>query len=719
MAPQRTPTFPNGSDYVDALQNPHTAFTDPDLQAATVKQDQLGFPRPLSGNFASVFKVTGPAGQWAVKCFTRPVAHQQQRYAAIDTALKNVHHAALVHFNYQPHGVTIKGDPFPLLKMEWAEAQELLRWLDRHHTDQEKVFHLAGQLVDVIAALEGAGIAHGDLQHGNLLVTDAGKLILVDYDGMYAPALAGYPATERGLAHYQHPARGDADYGPRLDRFSAWVIYTSLYAIATNPRLWRQLRGKDDERLLFTSDDYLDPGNSTAFTTLCTLGDPQLKKLGGALASYAGMSTLDRIPALDPPAVLGAASTTIPTPRAPLTDTGQLPDWLTDHVQPAAVPAAPTPANHVPDLPLQRFPRDRRLAAARITAATGLLGVAGGVWGDRLMPINPMFWYALAGLAVLVVRWMYKHHPQVLARLKAAHDYQIVKQSIAEAEEQLTAAQRHLVDLEMRRQHRQASIDAERSAAAEQSKSAVTAASNALRNAMQQLSAERAKLGDGTPLRHRLIADKRRQHVETELRNALIAKDPPEEINTLRTQYLAQQGFRSAADFVDYYVSDHGGRGERTYLRRTAGGKGVYVKQIGKGCAGNLLAWRNSIKERAEQSAPRTLTTAEEASVRAQLRQEEARLKQQAEAAERQRATAVSTARSQERRLYTELEAQQTQLDTDTRSEGNNLQRLKTHATSELRTARTREGRQAKVVASYTGITGIGFVQAMAWVTRY
>ena len=57
MAPQRTPTFPNGSDYVDALQNPQTAFTDPDLQAATVKQDQFGFPSPRSGNFASVFKM--------------------------------------------------------------------------------------------------------------------------------------------------------------------------------------------------------------------------------------------------------------------------------------------------------------------------------------------------------------------------------------------------------------------------------------------------------------------------------------------------------------------------------------------------------------------------------------------------------------------------------------------------------------------------------------
>ena len=712
MAPQRTPTFPNGSDYVDALQNPRTAFTDPDLQAATVKQDQFGFPSPRSGNFASVFKVTSPAGQWAVKCFTRPVAHQQQRYAAIDAALEKLHHPALVHFNYQPHGITVKDDTFPLLKMQWAEAQELLRWLGRHHTDQEKVFHLAGQLVDVIAALEGAGIAHGDLQHGNLLVTDAGKLILVDYDGMYVPALAGYPATEKGLANYQHPARGDADYGPRLDRFSAWAIYTSLYAIAINPRLWNQLRGKDDERLLFASSDYLDPGNSNAFTALYTLGDPQLRKLGEALASYGRMSTLDRIPALDPPEVLGAAPATIPAPRPPLPDTGQLPDWLTDHVQPAAVPAAPAPADPEPELSVQRFPRDRRLTAARITAATGLLGVAGGIWGGRLLPIHPMFWYAVAALAVLLVRWMYKHHPQVLARFKAFRDHQAIKQAIAETERQLSEANKQLATLEQQRLQRQSELDAQRSTATQQRMATETATGNQLRIAVQELTRQLNNLGDGATLRQAALVRVQRDHVQTLLKRAAIDKHP-DKIDKVCTGNLAAAGIRTAADFIGFQVRGRG-REERTYLRRFPNDPGVYVELVGPKRARSLMDWRERVEQQAQQTAPRTLPPDKIAEIAAQVRQTKHLIERKKEEAHRRRAAAVSAGKSEEQRRRIDIDLQQKQLDAEIASSRDNLRRRAAGASLEVKALEVRAARQEKVVASYAGITGTRFIQAMA-----
>lgn len=391
---------------------------------------------------------------------------------------------------------------------------------------------------------------------------------------------------------------------------------------------------------------------------------------------------------------------------------------MTDHVHPTTAPATPSPADAEPELLLQRFPRDRRLAAARVAAVAGLLGAAGGGWGDRFLSINPLFWYALAVLAVLVVRWLYKHHPQTLARRKAVQDHRSIKQSTAETKKLLTVAQQHLADLEARRHQRQVAIDVARTQAVELRTKALTAAGNALRNKKQQLSSERAKLGDGTPLRQSFVASKRLRHVEAALKNAVIADDPPQDINTLRIRYLAQQGFQSAADFVDYYVSDHGGRGERTYLRRTPGDRGTYVNQIGKGCAKNLLAWRNNIKERAEQSAPRTLTAAEEKMIRDRLHQEVARLKQDSDLAEKQRTDAIDAARAQEQRRHAELDAQQTQLETETRSEGNNLQRHAGRAASELRAAQARESRHATLVASYATITGPRFVRTMAWLVR-
>ncbi|WP_127509291.1 protein kinase domain-containing protein [Actinoplanes solisilvae] len=720
MAPQRTSAlYPNGSAYVGALQHPQTAFTDPDLRAGTVQENVLGFPDPRSGNFASVFKVTSPTGQWAVKCFTRQVEHQQQRYAAIDAALNRLEHAALVHFNYQPEGVNINGTRYPLLKMQWVDAQELLRWLEHHHRDQEKVFHLAGQLVDLVHALEDAGIAHGDLQHGNLLVTAAGKLVLVDYDGMFVPELAGYPATEKGLPHYQHPARSDADYGPGLDRFSAWVIYTSLYAIATHSPLWTELREPGAERLLFTHDDFLDPVTSTAFTALRTLGNTQLAKLGDALVSFARSPRLDRIPALDPPDLLGVASTTIPTPRTPGPDTDQLPDWLTDHVPQtrATTTSSLLQENDDHKLPLQTFPGDSRLMAARLAIVTALLGAAGGVSGSRLTAINPLLWYLLALTAVLLVAWLYTRHPQVHARRQALQDHHDAKQATSKAHQQLSGAQHQLAEFEQRCRQHQNDFDTTRAAIAQKSRDAMTAASNVLRAALQQISGERTALGDGSGMRHAVLARKQKEHVGYALTNSLITNDPPEDINTLRTKYLAEKGIRSAADFTGYYVSDQGGRGERTYLRR-AGGGSVYVKQIGKGCAANLVAWRESIEQRAERSAPKTLTAFEENWVRGELRRQLDLLDQREKQAHQQRDGTARAARAAEQAAYAEQDARQKRLQAETTSERNNLNRLKTRAESELKTCRMHQGRREKIAACYTDITGTRFLQRMAWMAR-
>ena len=60
--------------------------------------------------------------------------------------------------------------------------------------------------------LERAGIAHGDLQHGNIFVVDD-ELKLIDYDGMFVPRLAGCRSNELGIEHYQHPQRKEHHFG--------------------------------------------------------------------------------------------------------------------------------------------------------------------------------------------------------------------------------------------------------------------------------------------------------------------------------------------------------------------------------------------------------------------------------------------------------------------------------------------------------------------------
>src|SRR5260370_30145657 len=101
--------------------------------------------------------------------------------------------------------------------MEWITAKQLIPWIETRLADRAALARLAEGFAALVASLEAAGIAHGDLQHGNLLVTARGDLKLIDYDGMYVPALRNSPAMELGQPNYQHPRRAAGDYGPWLD----------------------------------------------------------------------------------------------------------------------------------------------------------------------------------------------------------------------------------------------------------------------------------------------------------------------------------------------------------------------------------------------------------------------------------------------------------------------------------------------------------------------
>src|SRR5437764_106846 len=65
---------------------------------------------------------------------------------------------------------------------------------------------------------------------------------LIDYDGMFVPALAGQKSGEVGHANFQHPQRlREGSYGPEVDRFSHLVIYTALRCLAVVGRpLWER-----------------------------------------------------------------------------------------------------------------------------------------------------------------------------------------------------------------------------------------------------------------------------------------------------------------------------------------------------------------------------------------------------------------------------------------------------------------------------------------------
>jgi len=292
------PDYPTPSEYQEAVQVPETAFADPELQDATPRTNVLGLPQPVTGAFAAVFPMTTDAGRtYAAKCFLNARPRQEARYEAISEHLDDETLDVLVDFDHQPSGIRVGGTKYPLLKMEWAEGTVLSRFVEDHLDAPDRLNQLAAAWADLMDTLEAASLAHGDLQHGNVLVdaTDEGlQLRLVDYDTMYVPVLDGWSSAEVGHRNYQHPDRTEADFGPHLDRFAGLVVYTALRACAHRPDLWAEY--DTGENLLFRDDDFYDPEQSPLFDDLAGL-DP-VDELSSALRAACYLEPTD-VPSLE------------------------------------------------------------------------------------------------------------------------------------------------------------------------------------------------------------------------------------------------------------------------------------------------------------------------------------------------------------------------------------------------------------------------------------
>lgn len=209
----------------------------------------------------------------------------------------------LVAFEYLDQGIRVHGQWYPVLKMDWVEGFMLNHFVEQHLAKPEFLERLSHLWLHLARLLHKANLAYGDLQHGNVMVVPGTTawlqaIKLVDYDGIYIPALARQPSGEVGHANYQHPGRlGERSYGPEVDRFSHLVIYTALRALAVGGQaLWERYDTGDN--LLFRQRDFEAPQHSSLFAELLRMENPEVRELVVALIHAARMP-LDQTPLLD------------------------------------------------------------------------------------------------------------------------------------------------------------------------------------------------------------------------------------------------------------------------------------------------------------------------------------------------------------------------------------------------------------------------------------
>ncbi len=292
--------WPTATDYFEAIQSPSLCFTDPDLRQGQPAPGPLGVPMPRSGNFADVYEIRSPGGRsWAVKCFTRRVEGLHERYQAISAHLERARLQFMVDFQYLDRGVRVRGQWYPVLKMAWVEGLTLNTFVRMYLDRPQTLLTLADRLwVRMAEQLRQAQMAHADLQHGNVLLvpgadSSALKLRLIDYDGMFVPALAGTASGEVGHPNFQHPQRlREGTWSPEVDRFPHLVVRCALRALAVGGQpLWERYDNGDN--LLFRQNDFTDPGGSALFRELWQLPDAAVRALVGQLI-LATQAPLDR-----------------------------------------------------------------------------------------------------------------------------------------------------------------------------------------------------------------------------------------------------------------------------------------------------------------------------------------------------------------------------------------------------------------------------------------
>lgn len=297
-------SWPLQSDFIAMLKSPSVGFRDPELKQCTVETNPLGQPKARSGNFATVYRGFRPdGGEFAIRVFNRRQDERLAHYRAIGEYLQGRTISSIVRFQYDPQGIRSARDGklYPLLTMEWISGTTLFEWLqDRYRDGQFKTLPIVAEAwARLVRELAEHQVVHGDLQHGNVMVSPETQLKLVDYDCMAVPSLLGRRNLEVGLSPYQHPRRdSDTELFSGLDNFSALVIYVALRALAVSPQLWDTYVVQPAyDRILFREVDFRSP-SSPLYRDLLKSPDRQVRELAADLFELARCDLRD-VPRVD------------------------------------------------------------------------------------------------------------------------------------------------------------------------------------------------------------------------------------------------------------------------------------------------------------------------------------------------------------------------------------------------------------------------------------
>ena len=263
--------YPLLTEYIEAIKSSQDNLDA--LKNLRPVLDDRGDPVMSSGNFAVVFKMEDKTSgkYYALKCFLRDQERRSESYRLISDELSQVDSPYLTAIKYIDKELfvdsrTTSDTEFPVLLMDWVEGVNLIDYIKSNINGRLALTFLSYRFSVLAKWLLNQPFAHGDIKPDNILIREDGSIVLVDYDGMYVPAMVGQKARELGSPDFRHPLRDENEFDKHIDDLALCSILLSLKAITVKPFLMNQYGSGD--RLLFNENDYRSIHNSPVYNYL-------------------------------------------------------------------------------------------------------------------------------------------------------------------------------------------------------------------------------------------------------------------------------------------------------------------------------------------------------------------------------------------------------------------------------------------------------------------
>ena len=240
-----------------SVENQQALVLDPHAKKGAFCRDARGRLLSFSGGFTVVYPYEVNSEKWAFRCWHTEMGNVRRRFEIIARAIQKTNAKYLCDFAYVDEGIIVDGKVYPTTRMRWVEGSKIKDYICSNKANKVLLEQLAKNFLAMVQDMHSHHLAHGDLQHGNIIVDTSGNLFLVDYDSFYCDELSGEPDIITGLKDYQHPLRRTNKItSEKIDYFSELIIYLSILGIAAKPELVEKYQVEDSEHMLFEADDF-------------------------------------------------------------------------------------------------------------------------------------------------------------------------------------------------------------------------------------------------------------------------------------------------------------------------------------------------------------------------------------------------------------------------------------------------------------------------------